>query len=178
MANNDEKGKLTSLKIILSIIFFALSYAIIFFVGSAGDAISKLVGNIPVLSWFLPIPSVIDPPGNPITQVSMMHLLLPFVGFWLVFILIGWINDYFETKHGKTIAFPIIFICFSLAAFFISLYWAATETAVLNSVALNQIIPDFWAYFWGEWKSSAFYLFMLGGLFGWLFRVIVEKINL
>jgi hypothetical protein len=179
MANEkpEEKG-FDPLKMILAFIFFIFSYAVLFFVGSANSQIGNAVAGIPVLNLVLPIPSVIDPLGNPITQVSMMHLLLPAIGFLIIFFGTDWIGKFFETKHSETIVFPIIFIIFCLGAFFVSLYWMATETAVLNGVPISQVVPDFWNYFWSELKVSAFYLFLLGGLLGWISKIVLEKINI
>ncbi|MDD5162965.1 MAG: hypothetical protein PHD95_02040 [Candidatus ainarchaeum sp.] len=179
MANehHPEKG-FDPLKMILGIIFFIIAYAVLFFVGSANSQIGTAVANIPVLNLVLPIPPVIDPPGNLFPQVSMMHLLLPAIGFLIIFFGTDWIGRFFETKHSKTIVFPIIFIIFCLGAFFVSLYWMATETAVLNGVPISQIVPDFWSYFWSELRVSAFYLFLLGGLLGWISKIVLEKIKL
>jgi hypothetical protein len=179
MANekSGEKG-FDPLKMILALIFFIFSYAVLFFIGSANSQIGTAVASIPVLNLFLPIPSVWDPSGNPIMRVSMMHLLLPALGFLIIFLGTDWLGNFFETKHNKTIAFPIIFIIFCLGAFFVSLYWMATETAVLNGVQMNQVIPDFWQYFWSELRTSAFYLFLLGGLLGWISKILLEKIKL
>jgi len=156
---------------IFAVIFFAISYGVLFFVGSARNQLASAVTGIPVLEWFLPIPMVWDNPVQPIWQTSMMHLLLPIVGFWMVFFLVDWIEKYYETRHAKSIVFPIVFFLFCMGALYIAIYWIALENSVLSG--LTEVSFNFWA----ELQQSAFYLFMLAGLLGWLSRAVVERIK-
>ncbi|MDD5148198.1 MAG: hypothetical protein PHH08_01910 [Candidatus ainarchaeum sp.] len=178
MAGSDSKQGFDPLKAVLAVIFFVFCYAMLFFIGSAASQISNAVSGIPVVNLLLPIPPVWDPPGNPIGQISMMNLLLPALGFVIIFLGTDWLEKFFETKHAKTIVFPVVFIIFCLGAFFIANYWMAMESANLNHVALSQVIPDFWSYFWGSLRESAFYLFLLGGLLGWISKAIIDRIKL
>lgn len=164
--------QMDSTKYILSIVLFAFSYAIIFFIGSAREQIGPAVKGIPVLEQLLPLPMVWDIPTNPLWQISMMHLLLPLIGFWMIFFLVDWMEKFFEEKYAKSIAFPIAFFLVSLAALYVAVYWMAIESSVLRG--LTEVSFDFWT----ELQQSAFYLFVIGGLFGWLSRVIVEKIKI
>ena len=163
---------LDSMQKILAIIFFVFSYGILFAIGSASSQIQNAVANVPILNLILPLPVVYDIPTNPIWNVSMMYLLMPIVGFWLVFLSIDWIQEFVETKHAKTIVFPIIFTVFCLAALYVAVYWMAAENAVLSG--RGTVSFDFWT----ELRVSAFYLFLVSGLLGWVSRIAVEKIKI
>ena len=49
--------------------------------------------------------------------------LLPIAGFFLMYLLINWVEDYFETKFTRSIGFPVLILVLSFAAFFIAVFW-------------------------------------------------------
>jgi len=120
--------------LILTILWFVVSYLVLWAIGGAclnpvngtsclvQDSLSG-IRNVPVIGLMIPFN----------TWNSLMYFLLPIVGYIFAFILIGWWNDYFETKEAATLAFPIILIIVLLFGYFINLSFYAGETAALNS---------------------------------------------
>ena len=139
---------------LLFIIFYALLYAAsVFLQGMAGA-----FGNIPVIGWFLPFPGWISP----------MFFVMPLAGYFIIYLLVDWVNEYFKTQQALSVVFPVVFFVAAIFAYYIALTWYAAYVAGLTG---RQPDFDLWNYL----RNSAYYLFVLGGLLGWLARYIVEK---
>ncbi|VVB76549.1 Uncharacterised protein [uncultured archaeon] len=120
--------------LIITIVWFVASYLILWAIGGAcinpvnGTgclAQNSLLGirNVPILGLLIPFD----------TWNSLMYFLLPIVGYIFAFFIIGWWNDYFDTKEAATIAFPILLIVVLFLGYFINLSFYAGEAANLNS---------------------------------------------
>jgi hypothetical protein len=147
-------------KMILGGFLFALSYFVVYALSLGSGWIGKtpFLGDLQVLT--LPDYS------------SLMFYLLPAVGFFIIFFLVDWANEYFETKQALSPLFPVLFFVFSLAAFYVALFWYYANFAQL--AGLKDVQFDYWA----QLKQNAFLLFVWGGIFGWTARLALEKIKL
>lgn len=94
-------------------------------------------------------------------------LLIPFAGFFFIYFLIDWINDFFESKIAFTLWFPLLFFVLSLIAWQIILMVYFGNISFLN----NNVDIPFDAL--SKFKNSPFSIFVLTGLLGWVSRKIV-----
>ena len=167
---------------------FAISYVFIYLLSLMNEPISGIitiieswVGSIPVLDMiplliksFLPVPEFSSP----------MYFLLPVVGFFTVYLMIDWINEYFKTETGFKPWLPLIFIILSMFAFYIALYWywcnsfsMGVADPVTCSSAGSQKTAEFLSGNFPQLlKQSAFSLFILAGTLGWLARFAIKEI--
>ncbi len=151
---------------VIAAFLFVLGYGLLFSLGMANKAIGEMVNEIPFANIFLPVPEFTSP----------MYFLLPVVGFFLMFFLIDWINDYFEKKPGFSVLLPVLFLALSMAAFYIAIFWYIGNYAQLAGRVMT--LDEATRLFFMRWRTSAFYLFVLSGLLGWVSRVALEKIKL
>jgi len=105
---------------------------------------------------------------------SPMFLAMPFVGFFAIFMLVDWVNKYFDTKLASHPVFPAIFMVVGLAAYYTALYWYFSNFALLQGFEMSPEAIDFW----GKFHGSAFMVFLWGGVFGWIARFVVERLDL
>ena len=162
----EQSTGLDANKYVIGIFLFVLSYGALFALGSARNALRPVFANIPVLNVFFPFPEF----------SSLMYLLMPVAGFFFIFLLVDWLNQYFEKKPGFSPLLPVVFFVVALAAFYIALFWYIGNYAQLAGRALT--IEEANALFASRLKNSAYYLFVLSGLLGWVSRVALEKIKL
>jgi len=146
-------------KSVALLFLFIISFAVLFALSLGRNAIAGMVGTIPFLNLFLPLPAFDSP----------MYYLLPIAGFFFTYYIIDWANKYFETMLALSPLFLLLIVILSLLAFYIALFWLAAET---SRFAGRPVEFDFW----GELRQSAFYLFMLSCVLGWVSRKIIEKI--
>ncbi len=155
----DSKGSGLNKSVVLFVLFL-FSYGVLFALSAVRDAVESAVGKIPVLNWFLPFPPFDSP----------MYFLLPVVGFFFIYFIVDWVNEYYETRFALSPWFLLLFVAVALVAFYISLFWLFAEYARYQGKAF----PEF--DFWGELKGSAYYLFVFAGVLGWVSKKIIEKI--
>lgn len=131
-------------KLIVLFIFF---YAVLF-------AVSNLI-NLGLTAWS----------NNP------MFWLMPFVGFFFVFIAIDYIDRYLGIKFANTVFFPLAFIIACFISYWVALYIYFGNTAQLSGQ--TAVVFDFWE----KLRASAFLLFVFSGLFGWLSKIAMDRIG-
>lgn len=184
MAENNSKPNKT---LVLGFLF-AISYVFLYVLSLQNDAISGIITiieswvvSIPILNMlpfliksFLPVPAFSSP----------MYFLLPVVGFFTIYLIIDWINEYFKTEAGFKAWLPSVFIILSMFAFYIALYWYwcnAFSMGVADPVACSSAGSQRTAeYLSGNFpqllRQSAFNLFILAGTLGWLARFAIKEI--
>ena len=155
-----QKAVFGANKMILGGFLFALSYFVVYALSLGRDWLSKtpVLGDLQVLT----LPDYSSP----------MFYILPAAGFLIIFFLVDWANEYFETKQALSPLFPVLFFVFSLAAFYVALFWYYANFAMLSGQ--KEVQFDYWA----QLKQNAFLLFVWGGIFGWATRLALEKIKL
>ncbi len=165
---NGEKGEekghskgLSTNKLVVAGFACLMSYAVLF----ALNAARSQIGGFPEFFPIFTVPSILESP---------MFLVMPFFAFFAVFFLLDWANEEFKTGFALSPFFAIVFFAVSLAAYYIALYWYMANFASLQNIPMSLEMVDFW----GKLNNSAFMLFVWGGLFGWIARYSVEKINL
>ena len=152
--------KISTNKIIIAVLLCGMFYAILF----ALHAAKSIFVGIPILELILNIPGFESP----------MYVIMPFFGFFAVFVLVDWINEAFETKLGLSPAFPVTFFLLALLAYYVALYWYVANFASLQGIEMSLDLVDFW----GRLQVSAYILFLWAGVFGWVARYAIQKINL
>lgn len=161
---DEEKKPVESLstnKLVVAGFVCLMSYAVLF----ALNAARSQIGGFPEFFPIFTVPSILESP---------MFLVMPFFAFFAVFFLVDWINREFKTRLALHPIFLAIFFAISMAAYYIALYWYVANFASLQNIPMTLEMVDFW----GKLNNSAFILFIWGGLFGWIARYAVEKINL
>jgi len=127
-------------------VLFILFYAVLF-------VLSNIL-NLGLIKW-----------GN-----NPMYLLMPFIGFFFVFISVDYIDKYLEIKFANTIFFPLAFIIACFVSYWIVVYWYLGNVAQLNN---SQVAFDFWE----KLRNNAFLIFVFSGLFGWVSKFIMDRIS-
>ena len=161
-----QESSLNTNKYVIAAFLFLFSYGILYVIGSAKDSIYPLVSEIPYVNFFLPLPEF----------NSLLFILMPVAGFFFMFFLVDWINNFFQSNTGFSPIVPALFFGLSLLAFYIALFWYIGNYAQLQGGVLT--IQDANVLFGTRFKHSGYYLFMLSGLFGWASRRILEEIKL
>jgi len=172
MAKEKEAKQLSSSSIVISAFICLLSYFALYAMYLARASIGSTIGYFQTLIGvkldfllILTIPSLIESP---------MFLAMPAITFFLMFFLIDWANDYFETRQALHPLFPVLFLLLSVAAYFVALYWYLKNAYDLQGTEFAFDQMDLW----GHLGNSAFMLFIWGGIFGWIARYAVEKIKI
>lgn len=99
-----------------------------------------------------------------------MFWLMPFAGFFFVFIALDYIDKYLEIKFANTVFFPLAFIIACFFSYWVVLYIYIGNTAQLSG---QPLVFDLWE----RLRASAFLLFVFSGLFGWLSKIAMDKIT-
>ncbi len=162
-------------KWILLLFLFIISYAVIFALAALSRAlVSPLQGT--VLEFLIPVMKWAD-------WVSPMYFLLPAVGFFFVFLSVEWAKDYFKSSFPESAWFPALFTVFFIAAFWIAMFFFYLPNLLQGSPA-NICFPSCFGEsggsnidYWHELKHSAFWLFYLGGMLGWLSHRLQKKLE-
>ncbi len=152
--------------------FFIISYMIVYALSLLSRVlVEPLQGTalefmIPLMKWA--------------EWVSPMYFLMPIVGFFFVFLSIEWAIDFFDSSVLLK-SFPIVFIIFCIVSFWVSLLFFNLPNA-LAGYPINVCFPSCFGHsgngfidYWHELKNSAFWLFFLSGLMGWVSFSLKEK---
>ncbi len=126
--------------------------------------------------------------------VNAMFWLMPFVGFFFVFVALDYIDRYLEIKFANTVYFPLAFIIACFISFLAVLSFYIGNTAQLSSQPTQIcIVKDIFCVspygtpeqlagpgvavidFWERLRASAFLLFVFSGLFGWLSKIAMDR---
>lgn len=110
-----------------------------------------------------------------------MFWIMPIAGFFLVYLVIDYIDNMFDINFSHTIFFPLAFFALCLISFYIVLVWHLGNGLVLQGAPLSTLFDelnkDWFKRYFEYLRDSAFIIFALSGVFGWLSHVIMEKIS-
>ncbi len=157
----EVKGFSQNQWIIAAFLFF-LSFGVIVAMNAAREATK----GIPVIGPFFDISSPLPWESSP------MFFVMPIVAFFLIFFLVDWVNKYFETSYALHPIFPALFFGLGLLAFYVALFWYNANFSQLAGIDTVEVD------FWGKIRNNAYFLFIWGGVFGWIARFASEKIKL
>lgn len=132
-------------------------------------------------------------------QANYLFFLIPFPAFFFMYLIIDWVNEYFETKLAHSPVFPLLFIILCFMAFYVQIGWYYGNLAALHQEANPQITvssavsldyscsgnsqvltPDSThqvinVCYWNNLTENAFLVFVFAGIAGWFSFMIVEK---
>ncbi len=164
---------MVSRKNVLIGLLFVLSYLFAWFFSGASVFLHDFFKNTPLINTitnsFFPLIQW-DLSKFPFVADYML-LLLPFAGFFFIYFLIDWVNDFFETSFALTPWFPIVFFILSIIAWHVMLMIYFGNISFLNNnvnVPFNSL---------NEFKNSPYSIFVLTGLLGWVSKKIVLMLN-
>ncbi len=115
-----------------------------------------------------------------------MFWLMPFVGFFFVFVLMDYIDGYAKENFSKNLIFLPVFVVACYVSYAVVIYFYMGNSAQLNGQQLavdfigNAIQPRAGlaiVNFWERLLSSAFLLFIFSGIFGWVSKIAMERIG-
>ena len=95
---------------------FVVSYLSLFFLG----ALSGITG---LHDWGFTID---------IFRLDYFYFLIPVPGFFMLFFLIDWIEEFFETRFTRSLWFPVFFFLLGVLAFYIATFWLFCNLLSLN----------------------------------------------
>ncbi len=70
-----------------------------------------------------------------IFRIDYLYYLMPIPGFFIIFFLIDWIEDFFQTKFTRTPWFPVSFFVLGLIAFYIAIFWYFCNLLSINDAS-------------------------------------------
>jgi len=156
---------MNSRDLIKIIALFAFTYIFLYFLAFIAKALSA---DFALHEWgFTLNPSMLD----------YTFYLMPFIGFFFIYFLIDWVNDYFKTSSASSVYFPLVFVVLSFLAFYVQLYWYYSNIASL-AAAQGQIVNAADLFdFWAALRDSAFLVFIFSGLAGWISYKIMQNFS-
>lgn len=170
-----DEDKLSANQYVIVAFLCGLSYGVLLALDAGRTSINAFIAplrEIP-LSWIYAWPfELLSVPGFR----SPMFWVMPLFGFFLLFFAMGWVKKNIETKYSVNIVYPIMllfFVFLSLMAFYLAVYWYVANFAAMQGVEMTPELVDFW----GKLHGNAYLLFFWGGIFGWISRFVVEKLN-
>ena len=144
---------------------FILTYLILYFLPAITKAI---VPESALHEWgFTLNPSMLD----------YTFYLMPLIGFFFIYLLIDWINDFFKTEFASNIYFPLLFVVLSFLAFYVQLYWYYSNLATLAAAQGQTIAATEFFEYWSVLRDSAFLVFIFSGLGGWISYKVMGKVS-
>ncbi|MFH1544738.1 MAG: hypothetical protein ABIE23_01425 [archaeon] len=130
-------------------------------------------------------------------QANYLFFLIPFPAFFFMYLIIDWVNEYFETNLAHNPVFPLLFVILCFAAFYVQIGWYYGNLAVLSSnsqtmvsaaVSLDPACSGSTQFltvdsthqvisicYWNNLIENAFLVFVFAGIAGWLSFMITEK---
>jgi len=174
---------------------FALTYIILFFLPALTNLISP---DMALHDWFAQTQGF----TFNVSLWDYTFILLPFVGFFFLYFLVDWVNEYFETKFASTVYFPLLFVVLSFMAFYVQLMWyygnivslsiAQGQQLVLNipflfdstcgpgamsfySTINNQTTLN--VCYWNVLRNDAFLVFVFSGLAGLISNKVMKRFS-
>ncbi len=116
---------------------------------------------------------------------SPMYFLPPIVGFFVLYFLLDWGDEFFETDALHQWYLPVILVLLALLAEYITLFWYYGSLASMSSKPFDitfgindpQVLnaDKLSIGFVSQFKLSAFLPFFLACLLGWLSHLIIDK---
>ncbi len=169
------------------IFLFVLSYIILYFLPEITKALNP---DVALHDWgFTLNPSMLD----------YTFFLMPFIGFFFIYFLIDWVNEFFETNFASSVYFPLLFVVLCFLAFYVQLFWYYSNIVSLAVAQGQNLILDISlnptcqsiielidpatglrAYricFWNVLRADAFFVFIFSGLAGWISRKVMLNVS-
>lgn len=147
------------------IVLFLVTYLILFFLPSVTKAIGA---DFALHEWgFTLNPSMLD----------YTFYLMPLIGFFFIYFLIDWANDYFKTGFASSVYFPLLFVVLSFIAFYVQLFWYYSNISSLASAQGQTVNTTDLFEFWSVLRDSAFLVFVFSGLGGWVSNKLMKNVS-
>lgn len=163
-------------------VIFAVLFLMFYFILYALTFIGKFFADLPILNLFFPLSEWNSP----------MYWLLPIAGFFVIFFLISYIKKEFQTNFSERIFFPIFYFILSIFAFYLNLFffyilsvpgrkliiclWNCQE--VINQINASGKAQEFFLMeFWPQFRTSAFFPFVLAGIFAWVTYYLMKQLQ-
>tara|TARA_Y100000310_G_C20689243_1_gene821132 strand:+ start:1249 stop:1731 length:483 start_codon:yes stop_codon:yes gene_type:complete len=99
--------------------------------------------------------------------------LLPFPGFFFIYMLIPWMREELGFGDVFVYIFPIVFAAGSFFAFYVAIFYFFGNQALLSGVDISAFNIDYFDQF----IKSSFIYFVLAGVGGWGARVLIENFD-
>ncbi|MFH1391384.1 MAG: hypothetical protein ABIH20_03680 [Candidatus Diapherotrites archaeon] len=99
--------------------------------------------------------------------------LLPFPGFFFIYLLVPWIREDLGFGNLFVYIFPIVFAVGSFFAFYVAAFYYFGNQALLGGVDISAFGIDYFDQF----IKSSFIFFVLAGIGGWGARVLIENFD-
>lgn len=95
---------------------FLASYAFLYVLGS----LSSLTG---MHNWGFTLD---------LFRLDYLYFLIPIPGFFMMFLLIDWVEEFFSTRFTRTAWFGVFFLCLAVVAFYVAVFWYYCNGITLN----------------------------------------------
>lgn len=114
-----------------------------------------------------------------IFQADYMMFIIPIPGFFLTYLLIDWVNQYFKEGFANKIWFPLLLVVLSVAAYYVVLFYYYSNLAALSGVPniSEYVIQLLEQIFWARYFDSHFLIFTLSAIGGWAANTILKKVE-
>ncbi len=102
-------------------------------------------------------------------RMDWLAFLLPLPVFFLMYLLVGWLDKYFGNKTGHSPWIPVLLFALGLMAWYVVLFWYYKNVADLGGAPTVQFD------FFGKLFDSHYPEFLLSAFGGWVARFIVDR---
>ncbi|MBI4043204.1 MAG: hypothetical protein HY393_00165 [Candidatus Diapherotrites archaeon] len=154
---------------------FVLSYLLLYALAAFVDALKDWD------SFLMPLLRGESVSGRP--YYDPLYLIAPFIGFFLMYYGIDWVNRWFDTTLGRSVFFPAGFLVMAYAVYFSVLvayfnnaeYFRFAGQPNALQLSLQSTVEFVMANFFRYFLESAFFVFSLAAVLGWIAHWLVEK---
>ncbi len=157
---------------------FVISYVLLYLLYATQDFLPKWdIFGVSFLS------------GTPITGyafIDPLFLLIPFIGFWLMWLGLEWYSSHFKDDFVLNVPFALLYMVAAYAVWFVALvgyFWNNAYLVEISRGGKNVLSASFAAtlkfvqdQFIPQLLQSPYFVFVLAGLLGWVSYVIVQRI--
>ena len=164
-------------KHIKAIGLFVLSYVLLYLLYATQDFLPKWdIFGVSFLS------------GAPImgyAYVDPLFLLIPFIGFWLMWLGLEWYSSHFKDDFAVNVPFALLYMVAAYVVWFVALmgyFWNNAYLVEISRGGKNILSASFSAtlkfvqeQFIPQLLQSPYFVFVLAGLLGWVSYVIVQR---
>ncbi|GEM_PF-2029627 len=70
--------------------------------------------------------------SSDLSRLGFFYILIPIPGFFIMFFLFDWIEEFFETRFTRTFWFPLLIFVLGVVAFYIAVFWYFCNILSLN----------------------------------------------
>lgn len=124
--------------------------------------------------------------GTPITGyafVDPLFLVIPFIGFWLMWLALEWYEHHFKDDFVRNVPFALLYMVAAYVVWFLAMIGYFWNNAYLSDLArggngsssLGVTFQFVQGQFVEQLLQSPFFVLVLAGLLGWISYLLIHR---